>query len=132
MDIEMETIEKMKTMEETEPEKRGDYVVYLLFNTKNNCTYVGCTNNPVRRLRQHNGDLVGGARYTKFKRGDGEWKYYGQIMNLDKHNALSIEKKIQRRTKKAEGKTYLDKRLNCICKLFEEYDDIEFTQFVGV
>ena len=41
-----------------------DYVVYLLKNTSNDRTYLGITNNSVRRLRQHNGDLKGGAKYT--------------------------------------------------------------------
>ena len=42
-------------MEET------DYIVYLLYNTCNNKTYLGITNNSRRRLRQHNGEIKGGA-----------------------------------------------------------------------
>lgn len=101
-----------------------NYIVYLLINTSNNCTYIGSTNNPIRRLRQHNGELVGGAKYTKNKKCDGEWMYYAQIKNLDKHLALSIEKKIQKRTKKSWGSTPLERRLNCINKLLEEYEGI--------
>jgi putative endonuclease len=107
-------------------EIKKDYIVYLLINTKNNCTYIGSTNNSIRRLRQHNGDLVGGAKYTKFKKGDGEWQYFGQIINLEKCQALSVEKKIQKRTRKCSGKSPLDKRLNCISKILEEYTDLEF------
>lgn len=40
------------------------WVVYLLKND-NNRTYVGCTTDVARRLRQHNGELSGGAKYTK-------------------------------------------------------------------
>jgi len=104
----------------------NNYSVYLLINTKNNCTYVGSTNNLIRRLRQHNGELVGGAKYTRMKKQDGEWSYYGYITNLDKHSALSIEKKIQKRTKKTQGDNPLCKRLNCINKLLEEYENIIF------
>jgi predicted GIY-YIG superfamily endonuclease len=104
----------------------NNYFVYLLVNNTNNCTYIGCTNNTIRRLRQHNSELVGGAKYTKMKKGDGIWTYYGQIQNLGKHEALSIEKKIQKRTKKTKGITPLDKRLNCIGKLLEEYPEITF------
>ena len=57
----------------------NNYIIYLLYNTKSTCTYVGITNNPNRRIRQHNGDLVGGAKYTKLKKGEGEWKYFGWI-----------------------------------------------------
>jgi hypothetical protein len=104
----------------------NNYNVYLLINNKNRCTYIGCTNNLTRRLRQHNGELVGGAKYTRMKKQDGEWSYYGYINNLDKHLALSIEKKIQKRTKKTQGDNPLCKRLNCINKLLEEYENIIF------
>lgn len=41
-----------------------DYVCYTLLSANGRCTYVGVTNNMDRRLRQHNGALVGGAKYT--------------------------------------------------------------------
>jgi putative endonuclease len=104
----------------------NNYLVYLLVNTINNCTYIGCTNNPQRRIRQHNGELVGGAKYTKMRKNDGNWIYYGQILNLEKRQALSIEKKIQKRSRKTKGSTPLEKRLNCISKLLEEYPELSF------
>jgi putative endonuclease len=104
----------------------SNYIIYLLYNTNNNSTYVGITVNKERRIRQHNGELVGGAKYTKLKKQDGEWIYYGKINNLEKCQALSIEKKIQKRTRKSIGLSPIDKRLNCINKLLEDYDNIEF------
>ena len=41
------------------------YLVYLL--KCNNCTYIGMTNDFLRRWRQHIGDLKGGAKYTTRK-----------------------------------------------------------------
>jgi len=106
--------------------EQNNYLVYLLVNSSNKCTYIGSTNNQIRRLRQHNGELVGGAKYTKAMKKEGEWFYYGTINNLDKHLALSIEKKIQKRTRKATGKNPLERRINCINKLLDEYDNINF------
>ena len=40
------------------------WYVYLLWNTVTKKTYIGCTVDPVRRLKQHNGQLRGGARST--------------------------------------------------------------------
>lgn len=39
--------------------------VYVLASTVRTVTYVGCTNDVGRRVRQHNGELSGGARFTQ-------------------------------------------------------------------
>ena len=91
-----------------------DYIVYLLINNMNNYTYIGITNNQERRLRQHNCEIAGGARYTHNFKKDGEWIYYGYINNLTKNIALSLEKRIQKKSRKITGKTPLEKRLNAI------------------
>ncbi len=98
-----------------------NYIVYLLKNTNNNNTYLGITNNSIRRLRQHNGDIKGGAKYTHNFKGNGIWVYHLQIQNLSKKEALSIERKAKNKRKKALGKTPLDKRLNVLLPLIEDY-----------
>lgn len=40
------------------------YLCYILVSVDNMRTYAGITNNMPRRLRQHNGELAGGAKYT--------------------------------------------------------------------
>ena len=45
--------------------------LYVIANR--GCTYVGVSPDPVRRLRQHNGEIKGGAKYTTSK-GSG-WKH---------------------------------------------------------
>jgi predicted GIY-YIG superfamily endonuclease len=102
------------------------YVVYILINTSHNKTYVGITNKPERRIRQHNGELVGGAKYTTSNKAEGEWKFYGFIRNLDKHTALSLEKKIKIRSKKNSG-TPIEKRVKAISSLLNEYNQINET-----
>lgn len=104
-----------------------DYIVYLLINTCCNNTYVGMTNNKIRRLRQHNGDLVGGAKYTTSKKGDGEWMYYGYIENLDKSLALSLEKRIQIKSRRMKGINPLERRLAAIKEILSNYENIIFT-----
>ena len=104
--------------------EENNYLVYLL---KHTCTYVGITNNLTRRINQHNGELVGGAKYTKIKKEDGQWIVFGTIKGLEKRQALSLEKKIQIRSRKTKGSTPLERRLNCIAKLLEEeYPQLNF------
>jgi len=102
----------------------NNYVVYLLINSSNNYTYIGITNNQERRLRQHNGFLVGGAKYTSNFKKDGEWIYYGIINNLSKNIALSIEKKIQIKSRKISGKTPLERRLKAINIILLNYNNL--------
>ena len=102
----------------------SDYVIYILKHSKNNCTYVGITNNPDRRIQQHNGIKSGGARYTKMKKEDGEWIYYGFIPSCTKSEALSIEKKIHIHSKKYKGLSPLEKRIACTNHILKDYNHL--------
>jgi putative endonuclease len=125
----------------------SNYIVYLLVNTCNSNTYIGITNNKERRLRQHNGELVGGAKYTCANKGNGRWVFYGYISSnpdtiLEKNQALSIEKKIKIMSRKLSGNinpneeykiiipndatTPLKKRLRAINKILENYSNLLF------
>ena len=100
-----------------------NYILYLLTNTNNNKTYLGITNNPERRIRQHNGEISGGAKYTHNFKGEGIWEYYLHIENLSKSEALSLERKVKNKRKKSKGKTPLDRRLNVLLPTLEEFPD---------
>lgn len=78
-----------------------DYCVYILHNTRNIKTYMGITNNSKNRLRKHNGEIKGGAKYTRAFKGKGKWFYYCKVKNLDKQTSQSIEMLC----KKGKGKT---------------------------
>jgi predicted GIY-YIG superfamily endonuclease len=111
------------------------YHLYYLKSTLDDKIYIGITNNPNRRIRQHNGELVGGAKYTKLKKGEGEWKYFGWIQAkeeniLEKRLALSLEKKIQIHSRKTKGKTPIERRINTINKFLEENNLLSFKKFL--
>jgi predicted GIY-YIG superfamily endonuclease len=71
---------------------------YLLRNDyepHKNRTYNGYTVNPKRRIRQHNQEIKGGAKYTK-KWGNKKWEMYVIIKGFpDSKNALQCEWKIK-------------------------------------
>ena len=107
----------------------NEYVVYVLINTLHNKTYVGITNNQIRRLRQHNGDLVGGAKYTTSNKGLGQWLFYGFIRNLEKRQSLSIEKKIKIKSKKMKGSP-IERRINAINLILVDYEGLTFEKLI--
>lgn len=83
------------------------YICYTLRSLNSeyfNRTYTGITNNSVRRLKQHNGILKGGARSTQKIR---PLEYFIKIINLTKSEALSIERRIHhmKKQKRYQGLT---------------------------
>lgn len=60
-----------------------------------NRTYNGYTVNPRRRIRQHNGEIAGGAKYTKIY-GNQSWEIFVLMKGFpDHHNALQCEWRIK-------------------------------------
>jgi predicted GIY-YIG superfamily endonuclease len=60
------SIQSRKRKHEETKEKKKRWFVYVVQSMQTGRTYVGMTvNNPVKRLRQHNGIIKGGANLTK-------------------------------------------------------------------
>lgn len=61
------------------------YVCYLLFHEPKQKVYTGITNQLQRRLRQHNGALVGGSKYTARFR---PWRIVCYITGFQNHREV--------------------------------------------
>jgi predicted GIY-YIG superfamily endonuclease len=79
--------------------KSSKYYCYILENSNEQYseqTYNGSTNNLKRRLRQHNGEICGGAKATS---GKGPWKYMVILEGFQDHKeALCCEWRIKHPT----------------------------------
>tara|TARA_Y100000385_G_scaffold274168_1_gene316925 strand:+ start:4220 stop:4567 length:348 start_codon:yes stop_codon:yes gene_type:complete len=106
-----------------------DYIVYLLSNTDNiNRTYLGITKNLSKTLKEHNGELKGGPRYTKFHKENGEWICSIEIRNLSKSEAITIERLSKCKRKGNNLQNSLEKRLNVIKPLLKYYPNCEIIE----
>lgn len=76
------------------------YLCYLIGNGTR--TYVGITNNFTRRLRQHNKEIKGGARFTSMHfKVERPWRPIGFIKGIEtKGEAMSIERYIKNQRKR--------------------------------
>ena len=104
---------------------------YILFNELNNKTYNGYTVNLERRIRQHNGEIKGGAKYTIKE--NLEWKYLLIIESeqLDHNTALCFEWMMKFPTrKKPRPKNYqgIIGRINSLPLVFsyELFNNMQF------
>ena len=92
--------------------------VYLLL-CSDGATYVGATVDLDRRLRQHNGDLKGGAVYTtsKLKR-DKTWTRHCHVEGFpDWRACLQFEWRWKQLTRKLSGGTPLERRMQALTQL---------------
>ena len=71
----------------------SDWYCYVLISKDKKHTYIGATNNIDRRLRQHNGIIKGGAKYTRKWR---PWEHLCIIGPIDKINCLRLEWRLKR------------------------------------
>ena len=95
------TAKRPKKSKATRAAPRGRSFVYILQSKQTPTrTYVGVTNDIHRRLRQHNGHLAGGARYTKAHR---PWFMHSLFELPSRHEALSLEWKIKHQRRRSDG-----------------------------
>lgn len=64
---------------------------YILWHPETGSTYNGYTNNLLRRLRQHNGEISGGARSTSRREGGWEYLFVITTEEWSYERALSLE-----------------------------------------
>ena len=76
---------------EKEKEKEHEpWEFYIIYNENCGATYAGVSPNPIQRLRKHNGEISGGAKYTTGK-GPG-WKHVCIVRGFQtKNQALMFE-----------------------------------------
>lgn len=95
----METNENTQNAGIKEVKDKSKYYCYIIRSLNpafSNSTYNGSTNNLIRRLRQHNGEIVGGAKATRSK---GPWVYIAIWEGFSSHKeALSCEWRIKHPT----------------------------------
>ena len=74
------------------------WFVYVLISEKTGRTYVGCTTDLARRLRQHNGEIKGGARCTRAHR---PWKV-GRVIEgfTSRSEAMTEERRVKKLRKR--------------------------------
>ena len=93
---------------------------YLLQSECRKKTYVGATINPDRRLRQHNGELSGGARATHGLK----WNRMALIGGfVNERAALRFEWRWKYPTRQAPGDSKMERRFHALSLLLSDFPD---------
>ena len=93
----------------------------MLASLDNKRTYVGATVNPDRRLRQHNGEISGGARATKGR----AWRRVFLIGGFaDERDALRFEWRWKWLTRTLGiGETWQERRMFALAELLTQREE---------
>lgn len=107
----LEEIEELP--DELKIKDKDEYVCYILRSTKARArTYCGTTNDIIRRIRQHNGVITGGARATSTSQ---PWRIAGIVYGFSsKSKALRFEWFMKCKHSKDVYKQAMDKGANSI------------------
>jgi structure-specific endonuclease subunit SLX1 len=98
------------------------FYVYLLESADKKCTYIGATVDLNHRLRQHNGEITGGAKATSRKIGNGQkWTRVGYVTGfIDWKSALQFEWRWKQLTRQQmKQKTTMERRLGALQALLQ-------------
>jgi predicted GIY-YIG superfamily endonuclease len=91
-------------------------------------TYVGATVNPDRRLRQHNGEISGGARATSGRK----WRRRYLIGGFaDERAALRFEWRWKYLTRHAPFDSWQERRAQALATLLAEVEGLEILEGDG-
>lgn len=100
----------------------SNWFCYMLASLDGKKTYVGATVNPDRRLRQHNGEICGGARATKGR----AWRRVFLIGGFaEEREALRFEWRWKWLTRSAAaiGATWMERRQFALAQLLMEREE---------
>jgi predicted GIY-YIG superfamily endonuclease len=108
-------------METSADSSGGGWFCYMLRSVDGKKTYVGATVNPDRRLRQHNGEICGGARATKGR----VWRRVFLIGGFaEERAALRFEWRWKWLTRAhGIGDTWMERRMFALAELIQEKEE---------
>ena len=108
-----------------------EWFSYMIYSPRSNKTYIGYTNAPKKRIKQHRGILSGGARTTSHS---DDWEYVKIVKLPGKKEALQFEWywKHKKNGKGRWCKTHGMKcRINRMVDLLQDRDgeEVDITQY---
>lgn len=105
-----------------EEEVSKPWFCYMLQSIDGAKTYVGATVDPNRRLRQHNGEIGGGAKATKGRRWRRRFLIGGFASEVP---ALQFEWRWKWLTRQAPGDSFIERRTHALSLLLASVEGAE-------